>query len=84
LSLENILLSSDGVCTIIDFGMALLYPTAKPSSFHTIFQSLLSHPEPHFQSYANDEVHVVLLSPQGTCGKKNYIAPEIWSLGDGC
>jgi serine/threonine protein kinase len=79
LSLENILLSSDGVCTIIDFGMALLYPTAKPSSLHTIFQSLSSHPKPHFQSYANDEEHVVLLSPQGTCGKKNYIAPEILS-----
>jgi serine/threonine protein kinase len=83
LSLENILISSEGECTIIDFGMSLVYPTAPPSSLNSIIQSLPNNtkvvPDTHSSFSENDGKHVLLIPPQGTCGKKNYIAPEILS-----
>lgn len=95
LSLENILVSSDGVCTIIDFGMSLVYPTAKESTFNTLFNKLSnsnsnSNNEPLIPSSPccttkdvtttttnHDAKKTILMPPQGTCGKKNYIAPEV-------
>jgi serine/threonine protein kinase len=84
LSLENILLQ-DGVCTIIDFGMSLVYPTAKSSTLHTIFQDLSNQEKVYINKQFTDtcissnDKQVVLMPPQGTCGKMNYIAPEILS-----
>lgn len=77
LSLENILLSSDGVCTIIDFGMSLIYPTAEASALHTVFQSLSNSLLVHSKDLLRAGRQVIFMPPQGTCGKVNYIAPEI-------
>jgi serine/threonine protein kinase len=70
MSLENMLVTRDGNCKIIDLGMSLRCPVAADGSFLPI-------------------------SPQGACGKRNYISPEslanvapfigpfvdIWALG---
>lgn len=79
LTLENIMLSRTGICKLIDFGMSLRLPR---------FPNEIS---------AKDDRNrpVLLIPPQGTCGKSNYIAPEVmenrrdfnpqlsdvWSLG---
>ena len=95
LSLENILVSRDGVCTIIDFGMSLIFPTAKESTLRTVYNKLVNHQGACIEDDVGDEDKVILMPPQGTCGKLNYIAPEIlrndepfngamvdnWSLG---
>mmetsp|Transcript_3821 Transcript_3821/g.5942 ORF Transcript_3821/g.5942 Transcript_3821/m.5942 type:complete len:348 (-) Transcript_3821:154-1197(-) len=53
MSLENLLLSHDMQCIIIDMGMCLRLPRLAE----------------------NDKV--LLINPQGPCGKKNYISPEV-------
>lgn len=77
LSLENILISPDGVCTIIDFGMSLVYPTAKESVVNTLCNKFSNRSVICTKDILNDDKKVILMPPQGTCGKKNYIAPEI-------
>lgn len=75
LSLENILLSPDGVCTIIDFGMSLIYPTVQ--SVIDQCPQLTGQQIEATKVCTVDEKKPVLMPPQGTCGKKNYIAPEV-------
>jgi len=79
LSLENILISTSGECTIIDFGMALIYPTDKASTLHSTLQVLSSNDPSQSKVYDenSDENKIVLMTAQGACGKRNYIAPEI-------
>jgi serine/threonine protein kinase len=55
LSLPNLVLSGDGFCKIIDFGMALRVPYTD----------------------STEGVEFLLMPPQGACGKKNYMAPEV-------
>lgn len=55
LSLQNLVLSRDGYCKIIDFGMALRMPYVESAG----------------------GVEFLLMPPQGACGKKNYMAPEV-------
>lgn len=64
LSLENILVDDDN-CLIIDFGMCLRVPyTSKqnPSNITDVTNGAMRR----------------LLRPQGTCGKHNYMSPEIF------
>jgi serine/threonine protein kinase len=84
LTLENVMLSRDGTCKLIDFGMSLRLPrVTKDECFAD-------------QGANNDRSRpVLMIPPQGTCGKPNYIAPEVmentkdfnpqlsdvWSLG---
>ena len=85
LTLENIMCSRSGICKLIDFGMSLRLPRVPDS------QSISRENE-----VQNDQSRPVMnIPPQGTCGKPNYIAPEvmkntedfnpqlsdIWSLG---
>jgi serine/threonine protein kinase len=81
LTLENVLVSPDGVCTIIDFGMSLIYPTAKESFIKAMYNKLTTKTEYACteEDDVGDEEQIILMPPQGTCGKKNYIAPEILS-----
>ena len=58
LSLENVLILSNGQCKIIDFGMSLLMPL-NPATNETL-----------------------KMPPQGSCGKRNYISPEVLSNSD--
>jgi serine/threonine protein kinase len=76
--------SKSGVCKLIDFGMSLRLPRVR-------------NDESVGDDGANDDRSrpVLQIPPQGTCGKPNYIAPEvmentqyfhpqksdIWSLG---
>ena len=55
LSLQNLVLSGDGFCKIIDLGMALRVPYVENE----------------------DSVEFLMMPPQGACGKKNYMAPEV-------
>lgn len=64
LSLENILVDEDN-CLVIDFGMCLRVPyTSKqnPSEISDVTGGVMRR----------------LLRPQGTCGKHNYMSPEIF------
>lgn len=75
LSLENILVTSgDGCCKIIDFGMCLRMVSAGDDSmdFSTSFSTHRAA-----SSYHNTQYPYLLTPPQGVCGKKNYIAPEV-------
>lgn len=75
LSLENVLLQrATNTCKIIDFGMCLKMqqePQAEAAAGGAgggaTFASVFGHPRPQ---YCN-------IPPQGVCGKKNYIAPEV-------
>jgi len=69
LSLENILVGLDGQCKIIDFGMCVkLSPELSvASNALPLERTALTG-----QDYSN-----FLIPPDGVCGKKNYIAPEI-------
>lgn len=68
LSLENLLLTSDNRCLIIDFGMALHLPALKANSDVDCLNDEDTQCAPH---------HVYLTPPLGVCGKKHYIAPEV-------
>jgi serine/threonine protein kinase len=84
LTLENIMYSSSGTCKLIDFGMSLRLPRVPKN-------------QDIDDDRGNDDRSkpVLNIPPQGTCGKPNYIAPEvmenlkdfnpqisdIWSLG---
>lgn len=57
LSLENVLITSEGICKVIDFGMALRMPLSEPD--------------------AEGNRRTLRIPPQGVCGKKNYISPEV-------
>ena len=57
MSLENMLVSRDGNCRIIDLGMSLRCPVAEDGTFLPI-------------------------PPQGACGKRNYISPEVLANSD--
>mmetsp|Transcript_1333 Transcript_1333/g.1799 ORF Transcript_1333/g.1799 Transcript_1333/m.1799 type:complete len:505 (-) Transcript_1333:40-1554(-) len=68
LSLENILVDDDN-CLIIDFGMCLRVPYSSR----------------HKRSEVSDVTNGALrrlLRPQGTCGKHNYMSPEIFQNSD--
>lgn len=65
LSLENILVDDDN-CLIIDFGMCLRVPYT-------------SRQNPSSIADVNNGVMRRLLRPQGTCGKHNYMSPEIFN-----
>lgn len=69
LSLENILVNGDN-CLIIDMGMCLRVPYADPKS-----------------SRGTTDVSAGtmrrIMKPQGTCGKHNYMSPEIFSNRQG-
>ena len=74
LSLENVLVQrATNVCKIIDFGMCLKmkraddYPLAEDGQQALTFASVFGPPGPQF----------INIPPQGVCGKKNYIAPEV-------
>jgi len=64
LSLENILVDEDN-CLIIDFGMCLRVPYS-------------SRQNPSIITDVTNGVMRRLLRPQGTCGKHNYMSPEIF------
>jgi serine/threonine protein kinase len=53
MSLENLLITREMDCVIIDMGMCLRLPRSQETG------------------------EVLLIPPQGPCGKKNYIAPEV-------
>jgi len=68
LSLENILVDVNH-CAVIDMGMCLRVPYFNPQN----------------PSIATDVTHGTvrrLLKPQGTCGKMNYMSPEIYANKD--
>jgi serine/threonine protein kinase len=89
LSLENILIHEDtGECSIIDFGMALLVPHARKSNIATLLHSLQSEDSDNNivsedvstdgeEESFEDDFEPLLMLPQGSCGKENFIAPEI-------
>jgi len=64
LSLENILVDEDN-CLVIDFGMCLRVPYTSQESATRI-------------SSISDGLTRRLIRPQGTCGKHNYMSPEIF------
>lgn len=100
LSLENILIEArTGVCKVIDMGMCLRMsaaPAAAVAAAAAVAGSVLTFDGPLTRDDGDEQPLVYLLiPPQGTCGKRNYIAPEIiqnshpfspckvdaWSLG---
>jgi len=64
LSLENILVD-ENFCLIIDFGMCLRVPYT-------------SERDPTRIASVSDGIMRRLIKPQGTCGKHNYMSPEIY------
>lgn len=75
LSLENVLVQrASNTCKIIDFGMCLKMqqePEPEAAAAGTTggatFASVFGPPRPQYTN----------IPPQGVCGKKNYIAPEV-------
>lgn len=65
LSLENILVNSDN-CLIIDMGMCLRVPYTDPTNARAVTDVSASSLRR-------------LIKPQGTCGKHNYMSPEIFA-----
>jgi serine/threonine protein kinase len=68
LSLENILVDEDN-CLVIDFGMCLRVPYSSSSD-----RNLIS-------DVTNGSTRR-LIKPMGTCGKHNYMSPEIFQNKD--
>mmetsp|Transcript_5923 Transcript_5923/g.14617 ORF Transcript_5923/g.14617 Transcript_5923/m.14617 type:complete len:448 (+) Transcript_5923:483-1826(+) len=64
LSLENLLVDKDN-CLIIDMGMCLRVPYSNPSQVDCITDARRGKSRR-------------LIMPQGTCGKHNYMSPEIF------
>ena len=68
LSLENILVDGER-CLIIDFGLCLRVPYTdkrNPNAVADVHQGVMRR----------------LIKPQGTCGKHQYMAPEIFQNSD--
>jgi len=68
LSLENILVDGDN-CLVIDFGMCLRVPYT-------------DRRDPSLVTNVTEGVMRRLMNPQGTCGKHNYMSPEIFQNTD--
>lgn len=68
LSLENVLVDTND-CLIIDMGMCLYVPYNDPEN-------------PGMITNATRGTARRLMKPQGTCGKHNYMAPEIFANRD--
>ena len=85
LSLENIMLGEGGVCKIIDFGMCLRMLSSNPAAGGGVGVGGTSHGPlaltpplpPSLALDAPPAPSFLLIPPEGTCGKRNYIAPEI-------
>lgn len=80
LSLENILVDEDN-CLIIDMGMCLRVPYSKPQMDNMKTDNLHDDnntSNPFLTTNVTNGSMRRLILPQGTCGKHNYMSPEIF------